>query len=585
MATIGNLNVKLSASSASFVSGLAKAQASLTSFGSFMSSTAGRISAFGSAALAAAAGGGLAVLVKQSMTAIATTGEMADRLGIASDALGRLQYAARSSGSSAEEMNASLRKMLLSIYDASVGGESANKSFVALGLSASRLRAVSPDEAFIKIADAISSIQDPAKRAAVTMDIFGKSGASLGNLIAGGAAGVRSLGDEADRLNQAFNATDTSKVRSALDAFARLRSVFTGMANVLAVQLAPTITALSDEFVAFSTTGNNSSRIVINGVELVARAVAKVADAFNLIKAAAIGFQGTVTAMASVAVASFGAIIYGVEALQAKIAGSRVDHSLSEVIGAAAQGMADEAVKQFGRATDAYQDFENGVNSAKVEAFFRSVRLRADEAAAAAVKSSQSVKAFGDITEVASGDGDKLVASLRQQIATFGMTSRQAEIFALQQAGASDAVLETARSLDAQLTTMERFNAMQQEAASIYEQTRTPLEKYENQIGKLGEMLDRGMIDWETYGRAVRSAREQLESVGKAVTGTELEGLNVAGLGGRSTGPAAIADTRTTASIRGIDYSKSPLTVKGQTDVIRELKNIARNTESNMVLS
>jgi hypothetical protein len=48
-------------------------------------------------------------------------------------------------------------------------------------------------------------------------------------------------------------------------------------------------------------------------------------------------------------------------------------------------------------------------------------------------------------------------------------------------------------------------------AKGVVTATRTPLETYENKIGKLSEILNKGLINWETYGRAVRMAREELE--------------------------------------------------------------------------
>jgi hypothetical protein len=44
------------------------------------------------------------------------------------------------------------------------------------------------------------------------------------------------------------------------------------------------------------------------------------------------------------------------------------------------------------------------------------------------------------------------------------------------------------------------------------------MEKYETRIGELSDLLNAGAIDWDTYGRAVRSAREELEGAAGAST-------------------------------------------------------------------
>jgi len=51
---------------------------------------------------------------------------------------------------------------------------------------------------------------------------------------------------------------------------------------------------------------------------------------------------------------------------------------------------------------------------------------------------------------------------------------------------------------------------IEQMAKSLYEKTRTPLEKYESSLGDFSTLLKAGAIDWDTYGRAVRMAHEEL---------------------------------------------------------------------------
>lgn len=50
-----------------------------------------------------------------------------------------------------------------------------------------------------------------------------------------------------------------------------------------------------------------------------------------------------------------------------------------------------------------------------------------------------------------------------------------------------------------------------QEAARIFEQTRTPLERYQAQIARLNELLAAGAIDLDTYNRAVAQAQDEFD--------------------------------------------------------------------------
>ncbi len=53
------------------------------------------------------------------------------------------------------------------------------------------------------------------------------------------------------------------------------------------------------------------------------------------------------------------------------------------------------------------------------------------------------------------------------------------------------------------------------EAERWVERTRTPLEQYESTVGDLNNLLEQGAVDWQTYGRAVRMARAELEDASR----------------------------------------------------------------------
>lgn len=56
------------------------------------------------------------------------------------------------------------------------------------------------------------------------------------------------------------------------------------------------------------------------------------------------------------------------------------------------------------------------------------------------------------------------------------------------------------------------IEALKEQGQRVFEATRTPLEKYETEIGNLHKLLKEGAINWDTYGRAARMARDTLES-------------------------------------------------------------------------
>lgn len=61
---------------------------------------------------------------------------------------------------------------------------------------------------------------------------------------------------------------------------------------------------------------------------------------------------------------------------------------------------------------------------------------------------------------------------------------------------------------------LSKHNELQSEAKRIFEQTRTPLEKYNAEMEKLNKLMKQGLIDQDTYNRAMDQNKEQLEKLG-----------------------------------------------------------------------
>ena len=56
---------------------------------------------------------------------------------------------------------------------------------------------------------------------------------------------------------------------------------------------------------------------------------------------------------------------------------------------------------------------------------------------------------------------------------------------------------------------LEKIKSVQDQAARIYEETRTPLEILNIEEARLNQLLQQGAIDWDTYGRAIMMVNEQ----------------------------------------------------------------------------
>jgi hypothetical protein len=110
--------------------------------------------------------------------------DLSERTGVAVDKVMLLERAFENTGVGADSLGPILNKMQKAIVDAGDGSSKAADAFTQLGIPLSTLQDLSPDEQLRAIGKAIASIPDPAERAAVSMEIFGKSGGALNQVFA-----------------------------------------------------------------------------------------------------------------------------------------------------------------------------------------------------------------------------------------------------------------------------------------------------------------------------------------------------------------------------------------------------------------
>lgn len=107
------------------------------------------------------------------------TGELVDlnaQTDISIKDLQRFKFAAEQSGSSLETITTAIGQLQNRLGS---GDKSAASALQALGLSFQEIQRLDPGQQFEAIANAISSVPDPSRRAALAMDLFGRTGISL----------------------------------------------------------------------------------------------------------------------------------------------------------------------------------------------------------------------------------------------------------------------------------------------------------------------------------------------------------------------------------------------------------------------
>ena len=157
MALLGKISVNLTASTARFEKGLARARKRARAFGRSIGRMGARAAKFG-----AVAGGvavtGLAYMTSRAMSSIDATAKLSDRIGITTERLAGLRHAAEITGAGAATMDKSLQFMAKTLGEAETGIGEGKQALEKLGLSLDALLGKRPDEQFALLAERVSSL-------------------------------------------------------------------------------------------------------------------------------------------------------------------------------------------------------------------------------------------------------------------------------------------------------------------------------------------------------------------------------------------------------------------------------------------
>jgi len=228
-----------------FSNGIKKASNDVKSLGASLGSIAGGAIMAGLSAAAAAAGAAVAGMYS-AMEAGGALVDLSEQTGIAIDRLMVLQTAFKQAGMSAEDVQPVINKMQKAIVGAATAGGPAAEAFQRLGLSAAELSGMGADEQLQAVGEAISKIQNPAQKAAIAMEIFGKSGGRALALFAAGGLddAAAAVGNQARLMRD--NAGVFDRITDVLGTAAtKLQGLFVGMASEVAPMILSAVEAFN----------------------------------------------------------------------------------------------------------------------------------------------------------------------------------------------------------------------------------------------------------------------------------------------------------------------------------------------------
>lgn len=498
------LTVDLNARIAQFESEMKRATTSLDKFGKKGDSiAAGFKSAFGVLG-ATLSVGALASFAKSGIDAADSLAKMSVRTGVATRDLASFQLAADSADTSMEGVAKGLGKLNRSIGEAENGNKLIAASLKELGVTAK-----DPKEAFYQLADATERIQDPTKRAYLLNNVLGKSYEELVPLLSQGSDALRKSAQDSETFADAMArlAPEAEKFND------QLTLIKNNAAGVAASGLYPLVKSLNEYIAAMRevvATGNLLDKIAFFGFGFINE------DTLNKIS------------KASDRVQDYNVKIF--ETQQQLLELRRVEGSGSPNVAIWEKKIADLERTRASLVTQARKDAEAAKNIIKpggggsIKPGSSASGSKADPLAG--------LLASTDIGRLEAFD--KQVALLNQR---FDGGRKNAELYSQAMTKLVESTFsanfsefnkqlqeqdETQRLVADHLQATNDALYAQQQAwvdagRALEDEMRTPLENANIEFARLQDLLDRGVISWETYTRAVFKTQEAIASVPEAL--------------------------------------------------------------------
>ncbi len=215
---------------------------------------AGAVAAFATAAAAALSfTGSLVSMTVGIAEAHAKIFDMSQQLGLSTEFISKMQYAASLTGVDMEKLNMSMKKLQIGIGEASMGTGEAKKAFDMLGISVRDAsgNVKTAEEIFPEIIEAFENIGSSSQKAALAAQIFGARSTEILQIMAEGKAGFKAMGEEAEKMGVSIGDKAARNADALDDALVKLKTSVSGVKAGIAQELMPVLTYLSTSMMEF----------------------------------------------------------------------------------------------------------------------------------------------------------------------------------------------------------------------------------------------------------------------------------------------------------------------------------------------
>lgn len=218
-------------------------------------------------------------LLEHTSQMVFQTGKMAQRIGVTTEALQGLQYAASQSDVSVDSLQYGLQRLAFNLSLTGERGQFADQALRKIGTSRAQVQAALKgggglDGVLGDIADKFKAMPDGADKAAIAMQLFGRTaGPEMIPLLNKGKEGIGALREEAEELGATMGEEDVEKVNDLEKAQKRLHARMEGLKFQLIVALIPAIHAMVDAIGAATKVLSHNTPVMIGLLSALSAAI------------------------------------------------------------------------------------------------------------------------------------------------------------------------------------------------------------------------------------------------------------------------------------------------------------------------
>lgn len=459
---------------------------------------------------------GIGALANQLTKTADETGKLADQLGTTSEELSTLTFAAEQNGAGLDDLRLALRRLARGIDQAEKGTGTYGQKFKELGIETRDANGElkSTTDILAEVADLFQTLPDGATKTAIAYELLGDNGQRLIPLLNQGSAGMRQLQDRARELGLEINQNTADAAAELRDQLSDLKGQVTGVGNSLLIDMLPGLNEYvrTVRFAAEESGGFMAAVVALGGIgDAVFSRSAR--DVRNDIKNTETELERLNDLARRMKESAWLRAIYGDPAQQIEILQQR-------------QAAYKEELKTF-ESEEKQREEERAARREKEKAAAEE-RIKAQEQLLQKQRELAEAEKAREEAKRKIEAGNEVIAQLEREIALFGEMTRveqirfdikngqyqsltQAQQQRLIQLAQEKDALEANKKAEeeAARAAEEHANEMARLGEQVFQATRTEAELLEQEMAKLNELLKAGAIDWETYGRAVKDAKDQ----------------------------------------------------------------------------